>query len=135
MQKTIEQDLSGSETKASEIAQYTWAKDEIAYYYCYIYRDVFKVEFTGKHWLSGNKWKYNKIYQYKCIDSSGDQSRLDPSHEYNVSHDDEKFFFTERQEAIDCAKSHIKKRKDDAISEYDKDLLRLLEYQEKIKHA
>ena len=70
MQKIIKQDLGGGEEEANKTAEYTWQKDETAWYFCSIYNDVFKVKFTGKHWLIGNKWGRYKVYQFEYVESS-----------------------------------------------------------------
>jgi hypothetical protein len=129
MQKILDQQLDGSEETANAKAIYTWEKDEIAWRYCWIYHDVFKVQFTGEHWLSGNKWRYNKIYQYKNLDSSGShEMKLDPVYKENISHDNEEAFFTTRDEALIKGFNHISKTFNDALADFQKNFARLTEY-------
>ena len=127
MKKIIEQDLTGAYEDAQTEAQYTWKENEIAWYFCTTYCDVFKVQFTGKHWLSGNKWRYNKIYQYKYLESSGN---LDFHYrgKDGISHDEEGVFYTTKKEAIVYGIAWIKARKADALEKYKKDFDRLKNY-------
>ena len=131
MQRILDQELDGSQEQAETIAIYTWEKDEIAWYFCNIYKDVFKVQFTGKHWLSGNKWRFNKIYQYRYLESSSskDLSRkgLD---EDGISHGQEDIFFTTKEEAIEKGLKWVNRHFDNAKDEFTKDINKLNLYSE-----
>lgn len=122
-QKIIEQRLSGSEETAELEAKYTWKKDEIAWYYCNTFKDVFKVQFTGKNWLIGNKWGRSKIYQYKHLDDhSGDHdiAREGLDHD-GISHSNENNFYTTKEAVVHEALRHIEAIKDYALKEYEED--------------
>ena len=131
MQKIIEQDLSGHLETANTNAIYTWEKDEIAWYFCRTYNDVFKVQFTGKHWLSGNKWRYNKIYQYKYLESSGEHNLATKGIDRDgISHGDENEFYTIKEEAIEIGLKYINRVFNDAIETHKKDTLKLSKFME-----
>jgi hypothetical protein len=133
MQKIIKQNFEGlSLEEAEQQAEYTWQKDEIAFYFCYIYCDVFKVRFTGKHWLiqSGRFSNPEKIYQYEYLDGSDLSSRhLQTSNpEEKVSHSKEEIFFTTKEDAISKGLEYIKFIKKDALKKFRKDLAKLTTY-------
>ncbi len=130
MQKIIKQDLGGSEEQAREKAQYTWVKDEIAWMFDANYRDIFKVKFTGEHWIVGNKWGREKIYQYQFLDSSGEHNLKLKGHnnEDGISHDSEDAFFTDKKDALNAGYDYIAIVREDAINRFDKDSKRLMEY-------
>lgn len=134
MQKIIDQKLGGSEETAKLQAQYTWEKDEVAWYFCKTYRDVFKVQFTGKHWIVGNKWRYDKIYQYKYLESSNEHHNLVTKGLYNdgISHGSEDEFYTSKQEALTIGFRYIERVKKRAIEEFEKDSARLKGYEQKM---
>lgn len=110
MQKIAEQDLSGSKEEAEAKAKYTWEKDEIAYKIDIIYDEVIKVRFTGERWLSGNKWGYNKIYQFECLESTG-YYNVKENGINKICHDNEERFFTDKKEAIKKMMSILKNQK------------------------
>lgn len=126
MQKIIKQDLGGSEKQADKEARYTWQKNEIAWYFCTNYHDLFEVKFTGNHWLSGNKWRRDKIYQYKYLSSTGDHdlNRMGLNND-GISHHDEDDFFTNRSEALVQGNRYLKRVFKDATKKYNDDMLRL----------
>lgn len=130
MQKIIEQNLGGSEDDANSKAEYTWEKDEIAFLFCTTRRDVNKVQFDGKRWLSGNKWGRNKIYQYKYLETSGNRDisgmGLDDD---GISWDREERFFSTREEAIQLGFRFIERVKNDAIEVFEKDMEKLTNYE------
>lgn len=133
MQKIIKQDLGNSEEIANSIAEYTWAEDEIAWLFDSTWRDVFKVQFTGKHWLSGNKWGRDKIYQYRFLDSSGEhdlkRKGLDND---GISHDDEDDFYTTKEEALSRGIRHISNKLQSSVDEHIEDLKRLQDFNNKL---
>ena len=129
-QKIIEQRLDGDLETAKEKAQYSWQKDDIAWYFCYIFKDVFKVRFTGEHWLSGNKWGYNKIYQFEYLDSSGRDLRYVGENGDRISHREESNFFTTREAAIKRALRFVEIEKEEALKKYEEDKLRIEKYAE-----
>jgi len=129
MQKIIVQDLCGDEETAKKEAKYTWQKGEIAWYFCTNYRDVFKVEFTGERWISGNKWRYEKIYQYKYLECSGDHDLNSKGLEDDgISHGEEGLFYSTKEEALARGFMCIKTIKNYALETFEKDLNRLKEY-------
>ena len=131
MQKIIKQDLCGSEETAKSLAQYTWQKNEIAWYFDTTYRDIFKVEFTGEHWIVGNKWGRSKIYQYKYLESSGEHELNRKGLDYNgISHGNEEFFYTTKQEALTRGFRFIEAVKNEAILTFEKDMNRLNVYEQ-----
>lgn len=115
MQKTINQRLGGTENIANREAKYTWKKDEEAWYFCSISRSVFKIKFTGKHWLAGNKWKRQKIYEFEYLESSNPSKNM----ENTISHQQEHVFYTSKTEAIAKALRYIKHIKTIAIKKID----------------
>ncbi|MEI8253242.1 MAG: hypothetical protein WCG25_05930 [bacterium] len=133
MQKIIKQNFEGlSLEDAGKQAEYTWQKDEIAFYFCYIYCDVFKVRFTGKHWLIQNGRFSNpeKIYQYEYLDGS-DPSNYHlqtPNPEEKISHGKEDVFFTTKEECISKGLGYIKYIKKDALKKFKTDLAKLTTY-------
>jgi hypothetical protein len=134
MQKIIEQELGGDEEKAKDIVQYTWEKDEEAFYYCNNYRDVFKVKFTGVRWFLLRKWSSgSKIYQYKYLEcSSPERDLLRMGLDYDgISHGNESIFYTTREEALEKGFNNIKRTMDDAIETFNKDNFKLIQYKNK----
>ncbi len=125
MQKIIKQELSGSLANAEQTAQYTWEKDEIAWYFCSTYNDVFKVKFTGAHWISGNKWSYEKIYEYEFLDKSSNERR---EKEGEVSHHEEDIFYSTKQEAIDRGIAIIKNAKAHYLKRFEDNMKRLIKF-------
>jgi hypothetical protein len=129
MQKIFKQDLSGGLETAKVNAIYTWEKDEIAWYFCTIHNDVFKVQFTGEHWLSGNKWRYNKIYQYKYLESSGEHNLAAKGLDYDgISHGDEHEFYTTKEEAIELGLRYVNNVFNDAVEKYKTNILKLSKF-------
>ncbi len=134
MQKIIEQELGGNEEKAKDIVQYTWEKDEEAFYYCNNYRDVFKVKFTGKRWFLLSRWgSGSKIYQYKYLEcSSEDRDLLRMGLDYDgISHGNEDEFYTTREEVLEIGFNRIKNTMEHAINEFNKDNFKLIQYKNK----
>lgn len=131
MQKILEQDLSGSENEALLKVEYTWQKDEIAYFFDTNYCDVFKVRFTGDNWLSGNKWSRKKIYKFKYLESSGDHEfktrGSDVNHRY--SHTEEDKFYTNKKEALERGFKYIEAIKNDALKTFESNKIRLNLYE------
>ncbi len=128
MKKIIKQQLDGDEETAKEVAQYTWQKDEIAWYFCRNYHDVFKVRFTGEHWLIGNKWGREKIYQFEHLESSNpDKYTFSPgSLKEKISHGEEWMFCTEKEEALDEGIRILSDRKNEAIKTLKEEIKRLI---------
>jgi hypothetical protein len=131
MQKVFTQTLQGDKESAETKAIYTWQKDEIAWFFDSNYRDVFKVQFTGNHWLSGNKWGYEKVYEYKYLESSGiHEYKINASDEdRGISHEIENLFFTSKEDAVAYGIYYLKRVKNDAISTFRKDLKRITDYE------
>ncbi len=129
MQKIIEQRLDGSEEQANLDAQYTWEKDEIAWYFSPIYRDIFKVKFTGKRWLVGNRWGRDKIYQYEYLESSGNHNLKKQGLNFDgISHGYETSFYTTKEEAFSKGLMCITRDKEDALETFEKDFKKLIQY-------
>lgn len=130
MQKIIKQDLSGNEETAKQKAQYTWEKDEEAWYFCTTFEDVFKVKFTGEHWLAGNERRRKKIYQYEYLESSDPESHSfdNTSSVKKISHSEESIFSATKKQAIARGLRYIKKAKDEIIKECDEAKAKLLAY-------
>ncbi len=136
MRKIIKQELGGDEETAKQLAEYTWQKDEEAWFYCNIYRNVYKVKFTGEHWLIGNKWGRTKIYQYRYLQSSGLQDLSRCGLNYNgISHGDEEDFYTTFEEAIEFGYRCIKRTIDDAIEKFREDSVRLSIYENNMSNG
>lgn len=132
MQKIITQDLGGSEETAKEKAQYTWQKDEIAWYFNLSYKDVFKVKFTGERWIIGNAWSRRKIYQYQYLATSGDHDLKRMGLDNNgISHGEEEEFFTTKDEAVAKGFKYLQREKDYFMREYEKNMLKLMSYNTK----
>ncbi len=127
MQKIINQNLGGSEEQAKEKAEYTWVKGETAWLFESITRDVCKVEFTGEHWLIGNKWGREKIYQFLHLENSSDSEFAFKG----ISHDSEDSFFTTKKEALDRGYNYIGRVREDALKQFNQDSKRLMEYAKK----
>ncbi len=131
MQKIFEQQLGGNKEQAEKIVKYTWEKDEIAFYFCSTYRDVFKVQFTGVRWFMLSRWgNGDKIYQYKYLESSGDHNLQTKGIErdgISQGHEDE--FYTTKEEAIERAFRYIKRVNDDAMETFKKDMNRITLYE------
>lgn len=131
MQKIIKQKLDGSESQANEEAQYTWEKDEIAYYFCRTFSDVFKIQFTGEHWLSGNRWGRNKIYKFRYLEGSSDEDFSRKGlYSDGVSWGSEDDFFTTKEEAILVGIKYISKVFSRAKDEFEKAYEKLSTYAE-----
>ena len=129
MRKIFKQDLGGDEIKAKDIVKYTWEKDEIAYYYCSTFREVFKVEFTGQKWFLLSRWgDGRKIYQYKYLECSDATRSLSSQGDKGISHGEEDEFYTTKEEAIERGIRSIEYHLKDAIEKHDKDLKGLLTY-------
>lgn len=128
MQKIIEQKLTGSKESADLIAEYTWGENEIAWYFCMSYHDVFKVQFTSEHWLAGNKWGWDKIYQYKYLEDSGGDHELLYTVEDGINHGNEVIFYTTKKEAINRGVFVLNHIKNTAIKKYNEDMKRLTLY-------
>lgn len=95
-------DLRGDEEMAKQKAVYTWNKDEIAWRYCNTVHSVERVLFTGERWLIGNKWRYEKIYQFKIMSSSSRHHN-----EGEMTHDGEDAFFETFESACEYAINHL----------------------------
>ncbi len=128
MQKIISQDLSGSQTEAEKIAQYSWKEGEIAWLFDSEYIDVFKVKFTGRNWLRGNKWGRAKAYEFKYLEGSGNQDLTIEDTISNISSGIEDEFFTTKKEAVDLGYLLIALTRENAINKFASDSKRLLEY-------
>ena len=124
MQKIIKQDLGGSEIDAQKKAQYTWKKGEIAWYFCNTWRNLFEVKFTGKHWIIGNRWSREKIYQYKYLSSTSGVD-IKGLHNDGISHGSESSFFSERSEALAQANRILTSDINNKIDTYNEDMKRL----------
>jgi hypothetical protein len=130
MQKIISQDLSGSETEANKIAEYTWEEGEIAW--LFDYDKVYRVIFTGKRWIIGNKWGRNKIYQFKYLEGScGRDVKYLGLDNDGISHSNEDMFYTTKQEALTRCYRYIDRVKQNAIEEHYKTYHELKKYEEK----
>ncbi len=128
MQKIILQNLSGDKEIAKTQVIYTWQKDDIAYYFCTTFRDVFKVQFTGERWFIPYRWgNDSKIYQYKYLDSSS-PSNLSHRGENGVSHGSEDEFYTTKEEAIERGIRYINNVFNAAIKEYSEDSKKIMNY-------
>lgn len=129
MQKINKQNLGGGLEDAKLLAEYTWKKDEVAWYFCTAHNDVFQVRFTGNNWLSGNKWGRDKIYQYTYLASSGshDLKRKGLNND-GISHGDENEFFTTKQEAIESGLRFINNNLNSALDEYRQYSTKLMNY-------
>ena len=127
-QKIIKQELNGSDLGALAIAKFTWKKDEIAWYFCNSFRDVFRVQFTGEHWLSGNKWSREKIYQYKYLDTSGRELEYTGDNGNRISHSNEENFYTTKEAAVERALSYINAVKKRALKSCREDKIRIEKY-------
>ena len=127
MQKIKRQRLSGSLEEAEKKAKYTWGKAEMAYYFCTTYKEVFKVQFTGKRWLAGNAWGRKKIYQYKYIEGSGHMDTV-LNTRYGISHDEEKVFFSEKKEALRQGMNYLNRRMAEEQKRYSEAADRLFKY-------
>ena len=127
MQKIIEQELGGDKEKAKDIVKYTWAKDEIAFYFCPTFNDVFKIQFTGERWFLLSRWsKGDKIYQYKYLESSGRD--ITYAGEKGISHGNENVFYTTKEEAIERGIRYTEYQLNEAIDKHKSDLARLMTY-------
>ncbi len=127
MQKIFKQHLGGPKEIAQKEAKFTWEKEEEAWYFCIILRNVFQVRFTGEHWLSGNTWRRQKIYQYEYIASS--HTDFQSQFLKKICFGPEQYFYTSKNEAIMRGLRHIGKTKEKAPEAYKKDKARLLAYQ------
>lgn len=133
MQKIIKQDLTGALLSAQRKAKYTWKKGEIAWYFCNAHRDIFKVRFTGDRWLAGNKWGYEKIYQYKHLESSGDHD-LSPQPgiwQNHISHGNESEFYSTKKEAFLRGMRFLGSKKKETFKEISESATRLKTYYNK----
>ena len=128
MQKIFEQKLGGSEDDAEKEAKYTWQKDEEAWYFDTILRNVNKVKFTGEHWLIGNKWGRTKMYKYEYLESSDPEKLKNLNDENKKSYDVEEVFYTTKEEVFELAFKYIKNEKDNAEKIYDRDFAALYAY-------
>lgn len=129
MRKIIDQQLDGSIESAKEKVIYTWQKDEIAWYFDTTWCDVFKVKFTGECWLSGNKWNYNKIYQFEYLDCSGNHDlKKKGLNDNGISHGEERLFYTLPEEALEKGYEYIETNLKEAQAKYNKDNDRLEAY-------
>ncbi len=131
MQKIIEQNLGGNEEVAKTIVKYTWEKDEIAWYFCNSFRDVFKVQFTGERWFLLSRWGDDrKIYQYRFLESSGEHElKLKGLDNNGISHGEEESFYTTKEEALSRGYRFINRIKDNAIKDFENDMERLNTYE------
>jgi hypothetical protein len=130
MQKIISQDLSGSEEQAQAIVEYSWQEGEIAWLHAF--PDVYRVQFTGKRWLVGNQWSRRKIYQFKYLEGSDGRDVETMGLDRNgISHDQEDFFYTTKQEAIERCIRYLINIRNMALNSYEKDWYRLKKFEEK----
>lgn len=133
MRKIVEQNLPSDPESAEEQAIYTWQKDEIAFYFCSIFKDVFEVQFTGERWLIQSRWgNDSKIYQYRYINSSS-PSDLHYRGEKGISHGNEEIFYTTKEEAIEEGLRYIESELNEAVKEHDKNLAKIMGYAEGLK--
>lgn len=123
--KVFKQDLSGSKDDAALKAVYTWKKDEIAWIVG-ASGDIFKVQFTGEVWLSGNKWSYDKIYQYRFVHV------LYIGDENSISHSKENELFVSFLDAYTFTTNKLKHEKEDVMKKIDEKLKILENYKEKM---
>lgn len=132
MQKILDQKLSGSEEDAKAKAIYTWEKNEIAWIFNTTYLDVFKVKFTGEHWLCGNKWGWYKIYQYRYLECSGEHFLNSMGlNDDGISHDEEDKFYSTKEEALNRGYRCIVRIRNEAVKDFEKVMKRLGEYKQK----
>ena len=127
MQKIIKQNLTGDKESANAEAEYTWSKDEIAFYFCTIYNDVFKVKFTGGHWLAGNKWGWNKIYEFEYLECSNPKNNR---FEFGtpISLGKEHIFYDSKAQAVAMGLRHLKRLKEEAEKDFATNTAKLLAY-------
>lgn len=132
MQKIIKQDLTGELLSAQRKAKYTWNKGETAWYFCLAHRDIFKVRFTGERWLVGNKWMYEKVYQYRYLSTSGDQDLQGEGLNHDgISHGKEAEFYSTQKEAVKRGIEYLTSKKDSLIEEIDADINRIQSFKNK----
>lgn len=132
MQKIILQDLSGRKASAERKAKYTWRRNEKAWYFCPIFRNIYQIKFTGKRWLSGNKWNRIKIYEFEYIQSLDPKLKIEGCEEKDkFSHQEENVFFTTKNEAIRLGMRYITQIKDNAMLTFEKDMDKLRSFKEK----
>ncbi len=116
-QKILDQRLSGSEELAKAAAIYTWQKGEIAWTINFS-REIFEVQMTGERWLSGSKWRYDKIYQFKFLNGSVDISQRDEKD--LISHQSEDKFYVSFLDAFYVAKRTLEREKRYSIESFEK---------------
>lgn len=128
MKKVLEQDLGGNQDIAKRHVKYTWQKDEIAYYFCRTYKNVFKVKFTGENWFLLHRYisTTTKIYQFKYLECSNGE---DVS-EKGISHSEEDVFYTTKKEAIDEGNEYLVAKAKEAIESFEKYTNFLRKYEE-----
>ena len=133
MQKIITQIISGDPEIAKTQVIYTWEKDEIGYYFCTNYKDVFEVQFTGERWFLPYKWSDAvKIYQYRFIGSSS-PNNLQYRGENGISHGEEEKFYTTKEEAIEYGLRWLAKSLKMATEEHDSYLAKIMRYAGNLK--
>jgi hypothetical protein len=122
MSRTLEQELTGSIEDANKKAVYVWEKGEVAWVKT-TNRIPIKVKFDGERWLSGNKWRYEKIYQYEVLE--GNDYDLVGA----VSWARENLFVETREEAISHFRAWETRKLSGAATEYAKNMAAIYEYE------
>jgi len=123
MKKVFEQDLGGNQEIAKRHVKYTWQKDEIAYYFCKTYKNVFKVQFTGENWFLLHRYigSVTKIYQFKYLEcSNGEDVSAKGYDSSGISHSEEDVFYTTKQEAIAEGDEYLIAKAKEAIESFEK---------------
>lgn len=133
MQKIVPQNLSSDQEIAKTQVIYTWEKDEIGFYFCFLHRDVYEVQFTGERWILPNKWGNDtKVYQYKYLNSSCPAGLIYKPNG-SIDHGSEDEFFTTKEEAIECGLHFIEKQFDESINQHAIYLEKLMAYAGSLK--
>lgn len=119
-QRIHEQKLDGNLEDATARAVWVWKEGETAYKIDFGARPfqftINKVQFTGKHWLAGNRWNYDKIYEYHMLDAT-DSYHLDKMHKGEVSWTNENLF----HETVESAMSKIRVWDNNQLEDLKKD--------------
>jgi hypothetical protein len=123
MQKIIKQDLSGSQEGAEKKAKYTWKKGETAWFL--EDANIYKVKFTGRHWIRGDRYGREKVYEIEFLESS------DPNFQKQneISNKEEKVFYSTKKEVITLWRKQIINKKANAIETYYNEIEKLRRFQ------
>lgn len=122
MSRVIDQELTGSREVAELKAIYVWEKGEVAWVKT-MHNIPIKVRFDGERWLSGNTWKYEKIYQYEVLECN--ENTIVGA----TSWGEEKLFVETKEEAIAYARSRENRKLSDAAQEFAKNMAALDAYE------